>query len=56
MNKTSSIQRKFAQRVIELSNGEVTWGGNFKNKANEEHHFELTGWKNKYKSPENLIT
>lgn len=60
---TSTIQKKFADRVIELSNGTVTWGGYYKRDCNgsaqgtgEEHHFEITNWRTKYKNEDNLIT
>lgn len=60
---TSTIQKKFADRVIELSNGTVTWGGYYKRDCNgpaqgtgEEHHFEITNWRDKYKNEDNLIT
>ena len=55
INKISTIQEKFANRVKELSSGRIAWGGDW-NKPNEEHHFELAGWKEKYKnSKDNLV-
>ena len=54
VNKVSSLQEKFANRVKELSSGRIAWGGDW-SKANEEHHFELRDWKENYKRPENLV-
>ena len=54
INKISTIQEKFANRVKELSSGKIAWGGDW-NKPNEEHHFELAAWKDSYKKTENLI-
>ena len=54
INKISTIQEKFANRVKELSSGKIAWGGDW-NKPNEEHHFELADWKESYKKTENLI-
>lgn len=54
INKISTIQEKFANRVKELSSGKIAWGGDW-NKPNEEHHFELADWKDSYKKTENLI-
>lgn len=50
----SALQTQFAQRVKELSGGTITWGGDW-NKKGERHHFELTGWQQKYKSSRYLV-
>ena len=50
----SALQTQFAQRVKELSGGTITWGGDWQKKG-ERHHFELTGWRQKYKNPAHLV-
>lgn len=54
INKKSAIQRQFAQRVKELSNNKIEWGGDW-NKDNEEHHFNIRNWEQNYKKPCYLI-
>lgn len=55
LSSKSTDFAEFAELVKEKSNYRITWGGDW-NKKNEEHHFELTGWRDKYKKEENLIT
>lgn len=51
---TSDLQKQFANRVKELSGNKIAWGGDWKKKG-ESHHFELKGWREKYKKPEYLV-
>jgi hypothetical protein len=44
VNFDSDLFKKFANRVKELSNNKIAWGGDW-NKTNEKHHFELKDWK-----------
>ena len=55
LSVNSSDFTQFAQLVKQKSNNRIAWGGDWK-KKNEEHHFELYGWRSKYKTSENLIT
>ena len=47
ISSKSDLQRQFANRVKELSGNNVVWGGDWK-KDNEQHHFEIANWKQKY--------
>ena len=54
VDEDSAIQKEFAKKAIEYSNGQITWGGDWK-KEGEKHHFELSNWRKKYKSPDYLV-
>ena len=55
IDKASKTQKKFAKRVKELSGDKIKWGGDFVNKPDEEHHFELADWRDKYYNPRYLV-
>ena len=54
LSSKSAEFAEFAELVKEKSNNRIAWGGDW-NKKDEEHHFELRGWRSKYKNEKNLI-
>lgn len=50
----SNLQTQFAQKAQAYSNNGVEWGGNWRKKG-ERHHFEVRGWRQKYKNAGNLV-
>lgn len=50
----SNLQTQFAQKAQAYSNNRIEWGGNWSKKG-ERHHFEVRGWRQKYKNPGNLV-
>jgi hypothetical protein len=54
LSSKSAKFAEFAELVKEKSNNRIAWGGDW-TKKDEEHHFELRGWRDKYKNEENLI-
>ena len=54
LSSKSADFAKFAELVKEKSNNRIAWGGDW-TKQNEEHHFELRGWRDKYKNADCLI-
>lgn len=54
VSTSSDLFKKYANLVKELSNNQIVWGGDW-SKPDEEHHFELRGWREKYKKQEYLI-
>lgn len=54
LNPNSPEFEEFANLVKQKSDNCIAWGGDWTKKG-ERHHFELQGWRDKYKNSENLI-